>query len=367
MTMQGIRLWLTREQRRFLADAMRRVSRSFARMTPCLEAPLDDVVATAYLVCRLADCVEDCDAALAWKRERFAELRATLAAPDIAATAMAAWTGAAWEGLTSDESALARLGGASPLWPIYAAFPVAARAAFELRIGEMIEGMIGTLDPDASPRWIDRGAIRALATAADYDRYCEYVAGTVGDLLTDLAALHYGLDESVVATLRTHARAAGRGLQKTNILKDFPADLRRGVCYLPAAWTRQVEDAPLGLRGAPPAFAAAVLADALADLDALAAFLDAVPPSATGFRLGLLVCLLPAQATAQQAARELPSLFTPSHDLKISRQSFQRCLLDARSLAVDAHAAARTIAARRAEIAGQMNERSGCGRFVLGT
>lgn len=365
--MTALRLWLDRSQRRFLADAMQRVSRSFARMTPCLEAPLDDVVATAYLVCRLADCVEDCDAALAWKRERFAELRAVLAAPGAAPATMTAWADAPWPGLTAEEAALARLGGDSPLWSIYAVFPAAARAAFELRIGEMIEGMTRTLDPDASPRWISRGAIRALATAADYDRYCYYVAGTVGELLTDLAALHYDLPASVVATLRTHAAAAGRGLQKTNILKDFLADLRRGVCYLPGTWTELVEGAPLELRGVPPAFAAAILTDALADLDALAAFLDAVPPSATGFRLGLLVCLLPAQATARQAALTLHSMFTPAHDLKLPRQTFQRCLLDARALAGDVPAAARVVRERRSEIAGELMRRGGSGEFVLET
>ncbi|HEY0136284.1 MAG TPA: cytochrome P450 [Nannocystis sp.] len=348
--MPGLRLWLGREQRAFLAAAMQQVSRSFALMTPCLEAPLDSVVATAYLVCRLADCVEDCEAPLAWKRERFAELRAVLATPSAADRLLAAWVDADWRDLAAAEAGLARLGGSSALWSIYAAFPGPVRAAFERWIGVMIEGMARTLDPEVSPRWVERGAVHALATADDYDRYCDYVAGTVGQLLTDLATLHYELEPEVVAVLRRHADAAGRGLQKTNILKDYARDLERGVCYLPADWTDTVADAPLGLRGASAAFTEFVVGDVLVDLDALAVYLHAVPASAVGLRLGLLVCLLPAQATMQRATQRPAALFTPEHDIKISRDTFKRCLLDARHLAGDAAAAVSTIAAGRAAI-----------------
>lgn len=345
--MPALRLWLGREQRSFLAAAMQQVSRSFALMTPCLEAPLDSVVATAYLVCRLADCVEDCAAQLAWKRERFTELRGVLATPSAAGRLLRAWVDADWQDLAPAEAALARLGGASPLWSIYAAFPGPVLAAFERWIGMMTEGMAQTLDPHAAPRWVVRGTVRALATADDYDRYCDYVAGTVGQLLTDLAALHYDFDREVVETLRRHADAAGRGLQKTNILKDYVRDLQRGVCYLPATWTDPVADAPLSLRGASAAFTDRVIGDALADLDALATYLHVVPESAVGFRLGLLICLLPAQATVQRATERPAVLFTPAHDLKISRDTFKRCLLDARQLAGDGVAAALAVAARR--------------------
>jgi len=76
--------------------------------------------------------------------------------------------------------------------------------------------------------------IVALASDAALDEYTHLVAGCVGEFWTRICRAHLfpnaRLDE---ARLLTDAVRFGKGLQLVNILRDLPADLRRGRCYLP--------------------------------------------------------------------------------------------------------------------------------------
>jgi farnesyl-diphosphate farnesyltransferase len=79
------------------------------------------------------------------------------------------------------------------------------------------------------------GNIIALKTDAELDDYTYRVAGCVGEFWTKLCRAHLfpktKLDE---AKLLADAVRFGKGLQLVNILRDLPADLRKGRCYLPA-------------------------------------------------------------------------------------------------------------------------------------
>jgi farnesyl-diphosphate farnesyltransferase len=77
-------------------------------------------------------------------------------------------------------------------------------------------------------------SIIALETAADLDDYTYRVAGCVGEFWTKICRAHLfpkvRLDEE---ELRVNGVRFGKGLQLINILRDLPADLKRGRCYLP--------------------------------------------------------------------------------------------------------------------------------------
>jgi len=78
-------------------------------------------------------------------------------------------------------------------------------------------------------------AIASLRTDQELEDYTYRVAGCVGEFWTRLCLAHLfpqaGLDaERLLAT----GVRFGKGLQLVNILRDVPADLRRGCCYLPA-------------------------------------------------------------------------------------------------------------------------------------
>ena len=75
----------------------------------------------------------------------------------------------------------------------------------------------------------------ALQTDADLDDYTWRVAGCVGEFWTKMCRAHLfpkaRLDD---AQLLADGIRFGKGLQLVNILRDLPADLRKGRCYLPA-------------------------------------------------------------------------------------------------------------------------------------
>jgi len=79
-----------------------------------------------------------------------------------------------------------------------------------------------------------RRSIIALNTAAELDDYTYRVAGCVGEFWTKLCRAHLfpqaRLDER---QLVSDGIQFGQGLQLVNILRDLPADLRNGRCYLP--------------------------------------------------------------------------------------------------------------------------------------
>ena len=74
----------------------------------------------------------------------------------------------------------------------------------------------------------------ALETAAELDDYTYRVAGCVGEFWTKICRAHLfpqaRLDEK---QFLTDGIRFGKGLQLVNILRDLPADLKKGRCYLP--------------------------------------------------------------------------------------------------------------------------------------
>ena len=87
------------------------------------------------------------------------------------------------------------------------------------------------------------GKIVALETAAELDEYTYRVAGCVGEFWTKICRAHLfpnvRLDEK---QFLADGIRFGKGLQLVNILRDLPADLKNGRCYLP---TQRLDEAKL--------------------------------------------------------------------------------------------------------------------------
>ena len=85
--------------------------------------------------------------------------------------------------------------------------------------------------------------ILALETAVELDDYTYRVAGCVGEFWTKMCRAHLfpkaRLDEQ---QLIADGIRFGKGLQLVNILRDLPADLKNGRCYLP---TQRLDEAKL--------------------------------------------------------------------------------------------------------------------------
>jgi farnesyl-diphosphate farnesyltransferase len=88
----------------------------------------------------------------------------------------------------------------------------------------------------------------ALQTEVELDDYTYRVAGCVGGFWTKICRAHLfpgaALDET---QLIADGIRFGKGLQLVNILRDLPADLRKGRCYLPADRLSEINLSPADL------------------------------------------------------------------------------------------------------------------------
>ena len=112
-------------------------------------------------------------------------------------------------------------------------FPDADR----LRIRQVLETITGGQMLDLHRFAYATGdTIIPLAREEELDDYTYRVAGCVGEFWTHLSLAHlFEADDATAAQLLETGVRFGKGLQLVNILRDLPADLRTGRCYLPAA------------------------------------------------------------------------------------------------------------------------------------
>jgi farnesyl-diphosphate farnesyltransferase len=76
-------------------------------------------------------------------------------------------------------------------------------------------------------------SVRGLQRSTDLDDYCYYVAGVVGQMLTELFCSYSPEIRQHRSELHDLAVSFAQGLQMTNILKDVWEDRTRGACWLP--------------------------------------------------------------------------------------------------------------------------------------
>lgn len=278
------------EAREFCRRTLPRVSRTFALNIELLSGSFREAVRVAYLLCRAADTIEDRWGGSAADIEaRFASFLAALAGDDAAAAALAAGSGAGPEANEADFDLLAHL----PLvLAAYRMLEPGDRAAVAEGVRTMANGMC---------RYAARAARRGpdvpyVDDEPELRDYCWVVAGCVGAMLTRLHERRAGDEPAERRARRAElAPVVGEALQLTNILLDWPTDVRRGRCYLPAAWLAEHGLAPRDLAGggAPAARTLALRLEVLAHaaLDRVADYLDTIDGRHVRYRL---FCLWPA-------------------------------------------------------------------------
>jgi farnesyl-diphosphate farnesyltransferase len=199
------------------------VSRTFALTIPQLPPALRSVVTNAYLLCRIADTIEDEVALSADQKLRFSDWFVDIVAGRKPAAAFARELEPLLTASTSDdERELIR---ETPgVIRVTASFGPRQRAALERCIRVMCDGM---------PRFQRHASLAGLSDVAELDSYCYYVAGVVGEMLTELFCAYSPEIEARREQLAPLAVSFGLGLQMTNIIKDVWDDRRRGVSWMP--------------------------------------------------------------------------------------------------------------------------------------
>jgi len=209
-------------------DAVESVSRTFALSIDLLEEPVSSWVCTGYLLCRIADTVED-DPSIP-PRIRADVLETYDAVLDPAdATDVPAFQGAVEPVRPADGGAdWEVVDGTDRVFRVFDSFPAEVDGAMRPVVREMTGGMAGFLR-----RYAEEGGLR-LRTLEELEDYCWYVAGTVGEMFTNLLGCYGTVGPTPDPD---DARAFALLLQLVNIAKDVRVDYEtENNVYLPAEW-----------------------------------------------------------------------------------------------------------------------------------
>lgn len=292
----------TSADRRYCRTVLPRVSRTFAINIRLLRGDLGEAVRTGYLLCRSADALED-----SWPgspsdvEERFDLLLAALDGDADAATELAG-RAAGVAGGREDLGLVAEL---PRVLRVMTSLPDTHVVAVRDGVRTLASGM---------RRYAARAAGRPpvvpyVDTEVELHDYCYVVAGCVGEMLTRLLETGISTEDPERARRRMAlAPAVGEALQLTNILLDWPSDIRRGRCYVPAAWLaeRDLEPRDLVDRDRPEVREVARRLEALARaaLARVPDYLDLVPARFVRYRLFCLWPTLWALASLRHARRD---------------------------------------------------------------
>ena len=208
---------------RFQDAMLQDVSRTFALTIPQLPPALRDVVGNGYLLCRIVDTIEDDPGLSPAQKREFCTLFASV----VKRTADASQFAQRLEAVLAPTIPMAErllIRETARVIAIGDTFTATQRQALEICVAIMAEGMA---------EFQERKDVAGLPKLADMDRYCYYVAGVVGEMLTRLFCEYSPAMGRHRERLMALAVSFGQTLQMTNILKDIWEDRERGACWLP--------------------------------------------------------------------------------------------------------------------------------------
>ena len=213
-------------------EAVQDVSRTFALTVKALDEPMSSYICLGYLLCRIADTVEDAGHVPPAEQARLLELYdAALDPNDDADVEEFAEAVAEWVPDEAEREADWEVVGEAPrVVATFEALPADVREAITPPVREMVGGMVEFVE-----RYAEEGGLR-LSTRSELEEYCYYAAGTVGQLITNLVT-RGDVDPARKRTLYETAEEFGLLLQLVNVSKDVYDDYtHENNVYLPAEW-----------------------------------------------------------------------------------------------------------------------------------
>ncbi len=314
-----------------LGDVLRRTSRTFYLSLAILPRALREPIGLAYFLARVTDSVADTRLLpRLHRREHLETLRAAYLGASVDVSAIARECAPLQAHLSEREligrvdEALARV----------ERLPPHDRDAVRGVLATITDGQLFDLErfPGDSA-----DTLSALDTSDELDRYVFLVAGCVGDFWTAMHLAHRpGLAGWDRAAMTARGIRFGKALQMTNVLRDVPADLREGRCYIPARELAAVGLTPRDLLDPTATPRARPLLDrllgvTLAHYDEAWRYALAIPRAEWRMRLACIWPLLIGLATLAAIARH-PDPLAVRRPIKISRGGVRGIL--ARSIAV---------------------------------
>jgi len=290
-----------------------RVSRTFALGIKLLPPKLEPPVRAGYLLCRIADTIEDDLAAAPARKAQL--LDAFLACFDSAAAADD--FGACIAELSANDDYLALVAQTGHVFRTFRSLDGPTQDILRRWVTEMVGGMRRfVLDhPDG---------IR-IASLDEFREYCYFVAGTVGHLLTELWYEHSAfVGKATYSRLLLDCEAFGEALQTVNILKDIAWDAEReNAIYIPSDLLIAAgsgHDAILRdeRRAANRDALAPLMRLAHEDIERSLRYIEALPTAAMRIRLFCVLPVLFAIATMRELERS-EAMLVSGGAVKIAR------------------------------------------------
>ena len=296
------------------------VSRTFALTIPQLPNALETAVGNGYLLCRIADTIEDA-AELSFEQKREFSLlfdrvvRGCASAEEFSSRLLPQLTDntpAAERDLVANTDRVIR---------ITRGLAASQQLALSRCVTIMLEGMAyfqGKCEGDG------------LDDLEELSSYCYHVAGVVGEMLTDLYCDYSETISQRQEQMMALAASFGQGLQMTNILKDIWDDDSRGACWLPKSLMSKHGVAPGSLAQARGSAEFDAMLDELIAI-AHGHLLNAlnytlmIPASESGLRRFCLWAIGMALLTLQRLHHN-PG-FSDAQQIKISRNSVKMTML----------------------------------------
>jgi farnesyl-diphosphate farnesyltransferase len=199
------------------------VSRTFALTIPMLPKSLCPVVTNAYLLCRIADTIED-DQQLSADEKNDLQLTFIKVLEQ------------QFDASIFSKTLLTKLSIRTPIHECQLiqqtpmvidclhSFTPTQQASIIRCVNIMAKGM---------SEFARHASLDGLENMAQLDRYCYCVAGVVGEMLTELFCDYTPQMNQHKTIAMQYAINFGQGLQMTNILQDIWTDRSRGVSWLP--------------------------------------------------------------------------------------------------------------------------------------
>lgn len=297
------------------------VSRTFAISIRFLPGDLGRAVLTAYLLCRIADTIEDDNSTP--PDERAALLDAFLRTLQDRDAAEAFPAKAAR--LQGDPAHLQLVRRTDLVLVTFRTLPPRTQERVAHWVREMGVGMAKFVKN--YPRGI------RIQTLAEYKEYCYYVAGTVGCMLTELWHLHApAVGKREFDKLWVKCQAFGEALQTVNILKDIAHDAQHeNSIYIPAEDLREQGSSHETLLSPQHlehnhAAVQRFIELARTDLDEALEYILLIPRRAVAIRAFCILPLLFAYATLRDLSGSR-AMLTPGGNVKISRREVKALMV----------------------------------------
>lgn len=304
----------------FQMHLLQGVSRTFALTIPQLPLSLRQAVSNAYLLCRTIDTIEDEPHLVIQDKRKFCNM---------------------FVQVLSKQADIELF--VSELAPLLSDNTIPAEQELIREIDRVVN-YTHTLDKRQQQALIrcvsimsegmiyfqENESVNGLADMKEMDRYCYYVAGVVGEMLTDLFCHHNPKMQRNYDKMMAYAPSFGQGLQMTNILKDIWEDYKRDACWMPRAEFVEVgyDLSDLGTGQNQAGFERGLerlIGIAHSHLKNAMEYTLMIPPNETGIRKFCLWALGMAVLTLQKINRN--RTYKSGKEVKISRKSVKATIL----------------------------------------